>query len=126
MSIITSFLIFLGCKTEEEKFLEKHRVLFYDTPEYIEFEKDATIKIDSAWKMQKDFSKKNNQIPENWLFFVIDENYVFTSNFQPKIPQASVNGLWVNSKTGKIKRIQLGNFLRYYKSYNGDGIIFPF
>ena len=125
---IIAFLLFtlLGCKSNEEKFIENHKVIVYNTSEYLEFEKNAKFKIDEAWKLQKEFSKNNNEIPENWLFFIIDGNYVFSSNIQPQIPQVSVNGLWVNSKSGEVKKVQLGDFLRYYDSYNGDGKIFPF
>ena len=126
MSILTGILTLLGCKSNEEKFIENHKVIVYKTPEYFEFEKSAKFKIDEAWKLQKEFSKKNNETPENWLFFIIDGNYVFSSNIQPQIPQVSVNGLWVNSKSGEVKKVQLGDFLRYYDSYNGDGKIFPF
>lgn len=126
MCVLTSFFAFIGC-SKEEKFLQKNKVIYYGTNEFIEFEKNATIPLNKAWNIQKKYALDRNVNPENWLFFfVINDFYVFTSILQPKIPNASTGGIWVNSKTGEIKEIKSDINLKYKDAYNGDGDNFLF
>jgi len=49
ISIITSFLSLIGCKNEEEKFIKKNKVIYYNTKECTEFKNKAKISLDKAW-----------------------------------------------------------------------------
>ena len=85
--IVTFSSIFslLGCKSEEEKFLENHKVILYDTKEAELFINNSVIKPMEASKIQREFALKNNRHPEMHTFFIVDNYYVFTSYFLPKI-----------------------------------------
>ncbi|MFV0305823.1 MAG: hypothetical protein ACK5IC_10130 [Moheibacter sp.] len=126
MSIFTSLFALIGCKSKEEKFLQENRVIYYGTKEFEDFEKNSIIKIDRAWEIQKMYSKEHHQIPKNWLFFVVNEDYVFNSVLSPKEKKSFLGGVWVNSKTGEAKFNRSKQRLKYKKAYNGDGDKFPF
>jgi len=116
--VIISFLtIFLGCKSKEEKFLEKHQVLFYQTKDFESFVKEAKIKPEEAWDLMVGYSKSNQINQPHLLFFIIDGNYTFTSYMHPKIPDAYTGGIWVNANTGDIKEVKNGIFLQAYNKY---------
>lgn len=116
--ILSSILTFLGCKNKEEKFLETHTVIFYNSPQYKEFEKTSKVKIKEANKIQANFAIKNDKEPEMYSFFVVDNQYVFTSYFHPKIPDASTRGIWVDATTGEAKYIEEQVWLKAYDAYN--------
>ncbi|MDY3353204.1 hypothetical protein PG661_04085 [Riemerella anatipestifer] len=101
--------------------MKNHKIILYNTDEFKKFESNSVIKLEEAWDIQKKVAIKRNKNPKNWLFFVIDDNYVFTSIFQPKIPEASIGGIWINSKTGEVKEVNSDICLRYKDAYNGDG-----
>ena len=84
--IVTFSSIFslLGCKSEEEKFLENHKVIPYDTKEAELFINNSVIKPMEASKIQREFALKNNRHPEMHTFFIVDNYYVFTSYFLPR------------------------------------------
>lgn len=126
MSILTSFITFVGCKSEKDKFFQENKIIYYGTTEFKKFEKNAPIKLDEAWNIQKDYAKKNNQISENWLFFSINDYYVFNSSLNPKESKTFINGIWVNSKTGEVRQNDSKIMLNYKNAYNGDGEKFPF
>jgi hypothetical protein len=126
MSILTSILALIGCKNDEKIFLQKNKIYYYGTKEFNEYEKSTHIKLDEAWNIQKEYARKNNQTPENWLFFIINDNYVFNSAINPKESKVFLGGIWVNSKTGDAKPSDLKILLKYKTAYNGDGEKFPF
>jgi hypothetical protein len=117
MTILSTILSFFGCKTKEEKFLEKHQVLFCKTDAFESFIEKAEIKPDIAKNLMIDYTNKNNLPPSAYLYFIIDGYYAFTNYTHPKIPEAHTGNIWVNSKTGEIKHIEDGAFLRAYNSY---------
>lgn len=126
MSLFSLIISFIGCKSNEEKFLQENKVYYYDTKDFEEFEENAPIKLNRAWQIQKEYSKKNGQTPENWLFFVVNDNYVFSSALNPKAAFVFLGGIWVNSKTGEAKKVNSEVTLKYKNVYNGDGKKFPF
>ncbi|MGX5687144.1 hypothetical protein ACWKWW_21555 [Chryseobacterium cucumeris] len=123
---ICSLFSLLGCKSKEQKFLDNHKVILYETKEAEDFINTANIKPDEAKQIQAAFAIKNNKKPESYSFFIIDNNYVFTSYFHPKVPEASTSGIWVDSKTGIAKYIETGIWLRAYKPYLENGESYPF
>jgi hypothetical protein len=126
MSILTQLLGVLGCMSNEDKFIKQNKVIYYGTSEFTEFQSHAIIKIDSAWKIQKKYAEENNKIPENWLFFIVNDSYVFNSSINPKEAKTFIGGIWINSKTGKSTFNNSKVRLKYKKAYNGDGQKFPF
>ncbi|HEX8576537.1 MAG TPA: hypothetical protein VF677_09615 [Flavobacterium sp.] len=129
IKIINIFLIFIlniACNNSNNIFMKDHNVIEYNTDDFKKFEKHSTIKLKEAWNIQKKYALEKNENPKNWLFFIIDGNYVFTSIFEPKLPAASTGGIWVNSETGEIKEINSDIMLRYKEAYNGDGKEFLF
>ncbi len=114
MVILISIVNFLGCKSEEEKFLDNHEIVFCETDEFKNFIAEATIKPERAKEIMIDFARKNNVRPPHLLYFIIDEYYVFTSYVHLKIPEASTTGIWVHANTGKIKEVKNGLFLKAY------------
>lgn len=101
-------------------------MIYYGTEAFENFEKQANISIVKAWGIQKEYAQSRDKNPENWLFFVINEDYVFNSVLNPKEGKAFLGGIWVNSNTGEVKEVDSDIRLRYQKAYNGDGKKFPF
>ncbi|WP_449387460.1 hypothetical protein [Chryseobacterium lineare] len=126
MSIFSTIFTLFGCKSKEEKFLQENKIIYYDSKEFEDFEKKANISIVEAWRIQKEYSKEKHQNPENWLFFIINDYYVFNSALTPKEAKAFVGGVWVDSKTGEARFKKSKIRLRYKNGYNGDGYRFPF
>lgn len=108
---------FLGCKTKEEKFIEKHEVMLYNSVQYNNFIKNVKISINDALKIANNYSKNNNIENMDKMFFVIDKYYVFTCYFHAKIPDASTKGIWVDVNTGEVEYHNSGIFLRAYEYY---------
>lgn len=48
MLIFSSILSLLGCKSKEEKFLENHKVILYDTKEAELFINNSVINVSST------------------------------------------------------------------------------
>ncbi len=126
MTILGMGFLFIGCKSDNQKFLENHRVILYHTNEANSFIKKAKIKPSEAKKIQANFAFKNNNKPEMYSFFIIDNYYVFTSYFQPKIPNASVKGIWVDAFTGEAKYVKKNIKLKYNKPFLEEDERFPF
>ncbi len=84
----------------------KMNIIEYKSNEFLEFEKNAKIKVDKAWDIHIKFLIEK-WIGTKWypLFFCIDNNYVFSNQFQPKMGKVSLNGLYIDANTGKIKYI---------------------
>ncbi|MCP1299506.1 hypothetical protein NK356_10030 [Chryseobacterium sp. S0630] len=123
---ICSLFSLLGCKSKEQKFLDNHKVILYETKEAGDFINTANIKPDEAKQIQAAFAIKNNKKPESYNLFIIDNNYVFTSYFHPKVPEASTSGIWIDAKTGNAKYMETGIWLRAYKPYLENDDTFPF
>ena len=126
MLIFSWVLSLLGFKSEEEKFLENHKVILYDTKEAELFINNSVIKPMEASKIQREFTLKNNRHPEMHTFFIVDNYYVFTSYFLPKIPNASIKGIWVDATTGKAKYVLEDIRIRAYKPYTEKENAYPF
>lgn len=124
--IFLSLILQTNCNNPKNQNIQKNDVILYNSEEFKLFESNAKIKLEEAWKIQKKYAQDKNENPKNWLFFVIDGNYAFTSIFEPKIPEASIGGVWVNSKTGKVTEVKSDESIRYEKAYNGDGKEFFF
>lgn len=58
--ILTTLLTLLGCKTKEEKYLQKHQVIFCKTSEFEQFVKNAKVKPTQARDLMIEFANKNN------------------------------------------------------------------
>ncbi len=110
-----SFLTFIGCKTKEEKFLDKHNVILcytFDKKEIIqdkalEFEKTSKIKFKGASDIYIKFLEDKKEIKKSsnekiiYPKLIIDDNYVYSFN-NLKTLDIAVFGVWINSKNGKI------------------------
>ncbi|MFP3598802.1 hypothetical protein [Chryseobacterium sp. SIMBA_029] len=121
-----AYLFLIGCKGKKQEFLDNHKVILYHTKEAENFINTAKIKPKEAKIIQANFAIKNNEKPEMYNFFIIDGNYIFTSYFQPKIPEASTNGIWVNATTGSARRVNPEISLKAYKPYLENGEFYPF
>lgn len=126
LSIFTTILTLFRCKNKEERFLQENKIIYYGSKEFKDFEKKADISIGEAWRIQKEYSKEKHQNQENWLFFIINNYYVFNSALIPKEAKVFLGGVWVNSKTGEAKFNKSKIKLKYKDVYNGDGDRFPF
>jgi hypothetical protein len=118
MTTLTAILTFFGCKTKEEKYLEKHKVLFCKTDEFELFIATAKIKPKEANELMIDFANKKNLVIEASMYFIIDDYYTFTNYVHPKIPEAYTGSIWVHSKTGEVIQKKDGIFLKTYYSYD--------
>lgn len=126
INIFSILILQISCNNPKNDYMKDNNVIMYNSNEFKEFESKAKIKLKEAWEIQKEYAQNESKTPKNWLFFVIDNNYVFTSIFQPKIPEASIGGIWVNSETGEVKEVTSNVNLRYKEAYNGDGKEFLF
>lgn len=124
--LIFTLLFFLGCKSKEQKFLDNHKVILYHTKEATDFINTAKIKPEEAKIIQVNFAIKNNKKSGLYNFFIIDGNYIFTSYFHPKIPEASTNGIWVDATTGNTRSVNTGIWLKAYKPYLENGEFYQF
>ena len=86
-------------------------VIAYGTPEFEEFVKNAPISLEKSWDIQLNFMKKStDDFSYNFyksnvlLFFIANENYVFTTkHINNKLNEGYfLSGIWVNSKTGNV------------------------
>ncbi len=118
MSIFTTILTFIGCKTKEEKYLKDHEVIFCKTTEFEQFVENSEIKPIEARKLMIDFVKRKNQVVQSKMYFVVDGYYTFTNYIHPKIPEVYTGNIWVNSKTGEVKEMNHGIFIRAYNEYD--------
>jgi len=121
MITISSFLAFIGCKTKQEKFLSNHSVLFYKTNAFDSFLTNAKIKPKEALNLVVEYSKNNNITKPHLFYFVIDKHYVFSYYINKKIPEVCVGGLWVDSETGRIKKVEDKTCLKAYDEYDWSG-----
>jgi hypothetical protein len=124
------FLLFLllfvfGCNPKMN-YINGHKIIRYGTTEFENFEKNAKIKKEEAWEMQKEITGKNQVLVTQWLFFVIDKNYIFTTIVSSKKRQTELTGISINSETGEIKHEKSGVMIKYKNVYNGDNHKFPF
>ncbi len=110
--ILSAILTFLGCKSEENKFLEKHKVIlctdsrYYPkeelTNEAIEFERIKSINFKKASDIYVKYEKKNS-IDSNIIFpsLIIDEYYVYSFK-NIKMSKVATFGVWINANTGAM------------------------
>jgi hypothetical protein len=77
------------------------KVIAYGTPEFNTFIKNVKISPQEAWDIQLEYYKNNKMktigVP---LFFIINDKYLFTPYYNPKIPEVTIKGVAVDSKTG--------------------------
>ncbi|MBL4745360.1 MAG: hypothetical protein JKY08_03240 [Flavobacteriaceae bacterium] len=118
LGILASILCVFGCKSNEEKFLEKHHVLFCKTKSFDVFIEKTKVKPEAAWDLMRNYSKDNNIMQPHLFYFIIDGYYVFTSYIHPKVPEVNTSGVWVNSKNGEVIQVRKGVYLRAYQGFN--------
>jgi len=104
-SYLTSVLIILtliSCTKGDSKM----EVIEYNTPEFKEYIKNAPISLDKAWELQlKYLSDTNKEIVGSPLFFIINDKYLFTPYYNPKIPEVRIEGIVIDSITGDASYI---------------------
>jgi len=100
MKNIIYLLIFMNIFSCKSK-IDEMEIIAYDTNEFEQFEKNATIKKEKAWELQLNYFQEKNKEISGTLFFIVDNNYLFSTSYNPKIPEASLTGLYVNSETGE-------------------------
>ncbi|MHC5311073.1 hypothetical protein ACYSNM_13610 [Myroides sp. LJL116] len=125
LSILCCILSIVSCETTQSKFLQENDIIYYGTKEFEAFEKNAPIKLHHAWKIQKQFALERNELPENWLFFVINNYYVFNSSIEPKQREVFLKGIWVNAENAEVLESDSLLLLEYKNGYNGDAEKFP-
>ncbi|MHC5352817.1 hypothetical protein ACYSNX_01260 [Myroides sp. LJL115] len=126
LSILCCIISIVSCQTPQSKFLQENDIIYYGTKEFEEFEKNAPIKLHHAWEIQKKFALERNELPENWLFFVINNYYVFNSSIEPKQREVFLKGIWVNAENAEILESDSLLLLEYKNGYNGDAEKFLF
>lgn len=81
-------------------------IIPYGTDEYNTYIKEnSKITKEEARNIKNNFIKENynGKIIGAFLCCIIDDNYVFTNYYIPKLMESSTKGIWVNIKNGKIK-----------------------
>lgn len=97
-------LIMITCCNPEKKNNDLD-VIAYGTQAFELFEKKAAIKKEEAWKLVLDYCNLPNDekfIIYPKLFFIVNNNYVFTFYFNPKVPESNITGVYVNAETGEV------------------------
>jgi len=106
MLTFSSIFSLLGCKSEEEKFLENHKV-FPCSPEIVQ-EKKYKISIKKSNDLYVKYlydTKKSKDLNYDETFLsptlIVDDHYVYSfHNLIEK--KVAVFGVWINANTGKI------------------------
>ena len=79
------------------------KTIAYGTSEFDEFIDKAPITLDRAWELQLDYYRSSGSNPVGApLFFIVDEAYLFTPYYNPKIPEVQLKGVAINSQTGTV------------------------
>lgn len=100
---ITGLLVSIITGCEEGK---KMDIIYYGTSEFSEFIEKSEIKLDEAWDLQlKYYSDKSQEPIGSPLFFIINQQYLFSPYYNPKIPEVSIQGVAIDSITGKVEYI---------------------
>ncbi len=85
---------------------KKMEIIAYGTSEFDEFVKNAPISLDEAWELQlKYYEEQNQKVIGSPLFFIIDDKYIFTPYYNAKTLEVKIEGVSINSKTGKTNYI---------------------
>jgi hypothetical protein len=94
---IAVFIVILTISCSREG--DKMKVIAYGTPEFNMFVKNVKISPQEAWDIQLEYYKNNKMktigVP---LFFIINDKYLFTPYYNPKIPEVTIKGVAVDSK----------------------------
>lgn len=101
--ILIYAIITISCNSNKQEIMN---IIHFDTDEFKKFEESVSIKKEDAWNLHKEFCKKNKEEWGGALYFVVNGNYVFSNYAKPKMNQASLNGIWVDAKTGKISIVK--------------------
>lgn len=118
ISLIT-VLNFISCKKNETS----DQIIYFGTDQFLEFEKKTSITKEKAWKLQKKYLlDKNMDSIGGTLYFILNKKYVFSEYANLKLNEATSQGIHVNSKTGEIESIEIGNKIKNLKStgWRGD------
>ncbi|MBE0393712.1 hypothetical protein [Flavobacterium sp. PL002] len=122
-NIIIILLIFISSCSPKINYIDGHKIIRYGTKEFENFEKNATIKKEEAWAIQKEITSKHQVPVTHWLFFIIDKKYIFTTSFSSK-RETELKGISVDSDTGEVKNIDYKTHVKYENFYNGDNETF--
>ncbi|MCP4970057.1 MAG: hypothetical protein GY932_05610 [Arcobacter sp.] len=120
--IFILILLFLGCENtnikNQEKELEETNmeVILYGTKEFDEFiNKKPNISLERAWEIHQKYLNKNLNEDINDINFIIDDYYVFSNFIEYKLMEASVEGIWIHSQTGEIKKVSNSKKISLYE-----------
>ena len=118
-------LFIFGCNPSIN-YINGHKIIRYGTTEFKNFEKKTKIKKEQAWSIQNEITSKQQVPVVHWLFFIIDENYVFTSVVNSTKKETELIGICVNSETGIVTYEKSGVRLKYKNAYILKSEKFPF
>lgn len=99
------FIVFMLISCNQKG--EKMKVIAYGTSEFENYIKNAKVDLNEAWNLQLEYySKHNKKAIGSPLFFIIDDKYLFTPYFNPKIPEVKIEGVTVDINTAKVGYIK--------------------
>lgn len=123
MKKIISLLIMVSIFSCSPKmsYVDGHEILKYGTKDFEEFEKNATIKKEKAWEIYYERQRISQVHVMQWLFFVIDKDYVFSGAVDPKTRKVELSGLRINSETGEVKLQNSEIMIKYENAFTLEG-----
>lgn len=121
-SIVLLIILISSCSPKINH-IDGHKIIRYGTKEFENFEKNATIKKEEAWAIQKEITSKHQVPVTHWLFFIIDKKYIFTTSFSIK-RETELKGISVDSETGEVGKVNNEIKIKYENFFNGDNETF--
>ncbi|WP_129501787.1 hypothetical protein [Malaciobacter marinus] len=89
------------------------KIIAYGTPEFEEFVKKAPINLEKAWDLQLKYYEENEEkVIGSPLFFIINDKYIFTPYYNPKIPEVKLSGVSIDSQTGEATYVNMKDKLK--------------
>ncbi|AXX88406.1 hypothetical protein AMRN_2708 [Malaciobacter marinus] len=109
LAIILIVLLLSSCTKGEDKM----KIIAYGTPEFEEFVKKAPINLEKAWDLQLKYYEENEEkVIGSPLFFIINDKYIFTPYYNPKIPEVKLSGVSIDSQTGEATYVNMKDKLK--------------
>ncbi len=109
LAIILIVLLLSSCTKREDKM----KIIAYGTAEFEEFVKKAPINLEKAWDLQLKYYEENEEkVIGSPLFFIINDKYIFTPYYNPKIPEVKLSGVSIDSQTGEATYVNMKDKLK--------------
>lgn len=111
--LLVTLVIFTSCDSKSDLKNEPIQIIAYGTDEFKDFmDSNPKIDLEKSWDLQLEYYKNNprsldykSYIASVTLFFIVDDNYVYTLNHMMKkvVKGKLLEGVWVNANTGEVK-----------------------